>query len=99
VLSVDLAIYADALAGEVAALTARAERLRARLREAGIERAARHALPRASVEQLQRIGLLRTVDERSVRAELSQLEDALEAVAQLQAWIEEKLEAASASGV
>ena len=96
-LSVDLAIYADALAGESAALTARAERLRARLREAGIERAARRALPRPAVEQLQRIGLLRTVDERSVRAELSQLEDALEAVAALQSWIEEKLEAATAA--
>ena len=96
-LSVDLAIYADALAGESAALTARAERLRARLREAGIERAARRGLPRPTVEQLQRIGLLRTVDERSVRAELSQLEDALEAVAQLQTWIEEKLESATAA--
>jgi hypothetical protein len=95
-LSVDLAIYADALAGEAAALTARVERLRTKLREAGIERAARRALPRATVEQLQRIGLLRTVDERSVRAELGQLENALEAVARLQAWIEEKLETASA---
>jgi hypothetical protein len=95
-LSVDLAIYADALAGEAAALTARAERLRTRLREAGIERAARRALPRPTVEQLQRIGLLRTVDERSVRAELSQVEDALEALAQLQAWIEEKLETTAA---
>jgi|SRR5438128_2266000 hypothetical protein len=96
-LSVDLAIYADALAGEVAALTARAERLRTKLREAGIERAARRALPRATVEQLQRIGLLRTVDERSVREELSRLEDALEAVGQLQAWVEEKLESATAA--
>jgi hypothetical protein len=40
---------------------------------------------------------LRTVDERSVRAELSQLEDALEAVAELQTWVEAKLEAASAA--
>jgi hypothetical protein len=96
-LSVDLAIYADALAGEAAALTARAERLRTKLREAGIERAARRALPRATVEHLQRIGVLRTVDERSVRTELSQLEDALEAVAQLQTWVEEKLESATAA--
>jgi hypothetical protein len=96
VLSVDLAIYADALAGESAALTARAERLRARLREASIERAARRALPRPTVEQLQRLGLLRTIDERSVRAELSQLDDALDALGQLQAWVEQKLEAASA---
>jgi hypothetical protein len=96
-LSVDLAIYADALAGEAAALTARMERLRTKLREAGIERAARRALPRATVEQLQRIGLLRTVDEGSIRAELGQLEDALEAVARLRAWIEEKLEAATAA--
>jgi hypothetical protein len=97
VLSVDLAIYADALAGEVAALTARAERLRMKLREAGIERAARRALPPRTVEQLEAIGLLRTIDERSVRAELSQLEDALEAVAQLQAWVEEKLDSATAA--
>ena len=39
--SVDLAIYADALAGEAAAVAARVERARARLRESEIEREAR----------------------------------------------------------
>ena len=35
---IDLAVYADALAGEFAALSARAERIRSRLRQAKIER-------------------------------------------------------------
>ena len=34
---------------------------------------------------------------KELRAELSQLEDALEAVAELQGWVEAKLEAASAA--
>ena len=39
--SVELAIYADQLAGEAASLAARAERARSRLRQAAIEKRAR----------------------------------------------------------
>jgi len=39
--SVELAIYADTLAGESASLAARAERARSRLRQAAIEKRAR----------------------------------------------------------
>jgi hypothetical protein len=91
--SVDLAVYADALAGEAAALGARAERLRSRLRQAAIERRARSELPSETVARLEALGLLRTLDERDVRAELWDLEEALGAVETLQAWIEEQLEA------
>ena len=91
--SVDLAIYADALAGEHAALAARAERARSRLREAAIERAARHDLAPATVGALEDLGLLRCVDDREARAELRELELALTALAELQAWVERRLAA------
>lgn len=91
--SVDLAVYADALAGEAAALAARAERVRARLREAAIEREARAALAPAAVVRLEGRGLLRAVDERGLRAEVRELEADLEALEQLQAWIEARLAA------
>jgi hypothetical protein len=57
--TVDLAIYADALAGEAAALAARVERARSRLRESAIEREARRTLARETVDRLERLGLLR----------------------------------------
>ena len=91
--SVDLAIYADALAGDAAALAARAERERSRLRQAAIERAARAELSSPVVGRLERLGLLAT---RADRAELRELEDALEAVEQLQAWVEARLAASAA---
>ena len=91
--SVDLAIYADALAGEAAALAARAERARSRLRQAAIERAARADLPPAAVARLEALGLLAT---RAERAELRELEGALEALALLQAWVESRLAASAA---
>jgi hypothetical protein len=71
--TVDLAIYADALAGEAAALSARIERARSRLRESAIEREARRELPRETIERLEGLGLLRPGDERSLRAELRRL--------------------------
>lgn len=89
--SVDLAIYADALAGEAAAVAARVERARSRLRESAIEREAGRALPRETVERLERLGLLRPIDERGLRAELHRLEADLEALEELQAWIESRL--------
>jgi hypothetical protein len=63
--SVDLAVYADALAGEAAALAARAERVRSRLREAAIERDARSDLDASTIDALQALGLLRAIDERA----------------------------------
>jgi hypothetical protein len=46
--SVDLALYADVLAGEAASLAARIERERGKQRQASIERAARAALQPSS---------------------------------------------------
>lgn len=91
--SVDLAIYADSLAGEAAALAARAEQVRSRLRQAAIEREARAALAPVTVARLEALGILRGVDERSARAELRELDAALDAVEELQAWVEAKLAA------
>ncbi len=94
---VDLAVYADALAGEAGALAARAERLRSKLRQGAIERRARRELPADTVQRLESLGLLAPVDERSLRAELRELEDALAALEELQAWVEGELAAASAA--
>jgi hypothetical protein len=91
--SVDLAIYADALAGEAASLAARVERARSRLRQAAIERAARDELAPATVARLEALGLLAT---RVDRGELRELEDALDAVERLQAWVEGRLAASAA---
>jgi hypothetical protein len=90
-LSVELAVYADSLAGEAAALAARGERLRSRLRVAAIEREARRALTPAAVERLTALGLLARADERALRSELHELEEALAALHELQAWVEERL--------
>ena len=93
---VDLAVYADALAGEAAALAARAERLRSNLRQSKIERRARNDLPALTVERLQALGLLCGTDERRTHAELRELEESLAALEELQAWVEEELAASSA---
>jgi hypothetical protein len=85
---VDLAIYADALAGEAASLAARAERARSRLRQAAIEKRARRKLTPVAVERLEALGVLGAVDEAATRAELHELEAALDAVEELQAWLE-----------
>ena len=90
---IDLAVYADALAGESAALSARAERIRSRLRQAKIERRARHDLAAATVERLESLGLLGGLDERAAHAELRELEELLAALVELQAWVEEELAA------
>ena len=95
--TVDLAVYADALAGEAASLAARAERARSRMRQTAIEREARAALQPVSVERLEELGYLRAIDERAVRAELRGLEDALAALEELQAWVEARLAAATAA--
>ncbi|HKG43445.1 MAG TPA: hypothetical protein VKB10_04305 [Gaiellaceae bacterium] len=92
---VDLAIYADALAGEAGSLAARAERARSRLRQAAIERRARAGLTPVAAERLEGLGLLGAVDEAATRRELRELEAALEAVEELQAWLEAELASAA----
>lgn len=93
---VDLAIYADTLAGENAALSARAERIRSKLRQAKIERRARNDLPPATVDRLESLGLLGGTDERAAHAELRELEESLAALEELQAWVEAELAASAA---
>ena len=92
---VDLAIYADALAGEAASLAARAERVRSRLRQAAIEKRARAGLTKVAIERLEAIGMLGAVDEAVSRAELRELEAALDAVEELQSWLEAELASAA----
>ena len=92
---VDLAIYADALAGEAASLAARAERARSRLRQSAIEKRARAELTAVALERLEAIGVLGSVDEPAARAELRELEAALDAVEELQAWLEGELASAA----
>ena len=91
---VDLAIYADALAGEAASLAARAERARSRMRQAAIEKRARTELTADPVERLESLGLLGAVDELTARKELRELEAALDALEELQSWVESELSAA-----
>src|ERR687888_514249 len=88
---VDLAIYADALAGEAPSLAARAERARSRLRQAAIEKRARQELTEVAVERLEALGLLATIDEAARRAELRDLEAALDPLEELQSWVENQL--------
>jgi hypothetical protein len=95
--AVELAVYADALAGEAASLSARAERLRSRLRQAAIEKRARTELTQLAVERLEARGLLGRVDEAAARVELRELEAALDALEELQGWVEGELEAATAA--
>lgn len=92
--AIDLALYADALAGESAALQARAERARSQLRQAAIERQARAELSDGAVERLESMGVLSRVDEHSTREELHDLARSLAALRELQAWVETKLAAA-----
>jgi hypothetical protein len=91
--SVDLALYADALAGEAASLAARIERERGKRRQAAIEREARAALTPFAVERLQELGLLAT---RGDAATIAELEESLDAIELLQAWVEEALVRAAA---
>ena len=90
---IDLAVYADALAGESAALSARAERIRSKLRQAKIDRRARNDLSAATVDRLESLGLLSRTDQRAAHAELRELEESLAALEELQAWVEGELAA------
>ena len=86
--AVDLAVYADVLAGRAATLAARLERVRDGVRQTAIERAARRALDSASAE---RIGALGTADTRALRREAAELAEDLAALEELQAWVEARL--------
>jgi hypothetical protein len=92
--AVELAVYADALAGEAASLSARAERARSRIRQAAIEKRARSELTTVAIERLEALGLLGATDEPAARAELRELEAALDALEELQFWVEDELSAA-----
>jgi hypothetical protein len=72
--AVELAVYADVLAGEAASLAARADRARSRLHQAAIERRARAELSETTIERLEGLGLLGATDERAARTELRELE-------------------------
>jgi hypothetical protein len=94
---IDLAVYADALAGESAALSARAERIRSKLRQVKIERRAENDLHASTVDRLESLGLLGGTDERAAHAELRELEDSLAALEELQTWVEGELAATNAA--
>jgi glutathione S-transferase len=91
--AVELAVYSDALAGEAASLSARAERARSRIRQAAIEKRARSELTPVAIERLEALGLLGGIDEPAARAELRELEAALDALEELQSWVEGELSA------
>ena len=52
--AVDLALYADTLAGKASTLAAQLERARDSLRQAAIEREARRSIDEATIERLER---------------------------------------------
>ena len=89
--TVDLAVYADVLAAKAATLAAQLERARDALRQDAIEREARSALDAATVERLERIGVVSATDVAARRAEVSALTRDLRAVEELQAWVEARL--------
>ena len=82
---------ADELAARAATLAARLERARCRLRQAAIEREARRALDETSVARLESLGVLRLAQPTDVREEIRELASSLEALEELQAWVERRL--------
>ncbi|MDQ3874048.1 MAG: hypothetical protein M3322_00655 [Actinomycetota bacterium] len=91
--AVDLALYADTLAAEAAALSARAERCRSRLRQAAIERRARAELRPEIVARLDALGVFSAADELATREEIRDLAVSLAALGELQVWVERCLAA------
>jgi hypothetical protein len=89
--SVELAVFADSLAAEAAALAARVEQARSRLRQAAIEEEAAAALPFQVVGRLRALGLLTGGPVSDGPAELARLGLDLDAVLKLQAWVEQEL--------
>ena len=84
-------MYADVLAAKAATLAAQLERARDALRQDAIEREARSVLDAATVERLERIGVVSATDVAARRAEVSALTRDLRAVEELQAWVEARL--------
>lgn len=72
-------------------MAARAERARSRLRQAAIEQRARGELTETAVSRLEALGLLGGIDQAAVRHELRELDAAVEALDELQAWVEQQL--------
>ena len=83
------------LAGESASLAARAERARSRLRQAAIEKRARTELSETAIGRLETLGLLGAIDEAAARAELREAEAALDALEELQTWVQSELASAA----
>jgi hypothetical protein len=92
--SIDLALYADELAARAATLAAQLERARSSLRQEAIEREARRALDEGSVARLEGLAVLHRHDVGALRAEIGELSTSLNALEELQAWVEERLAAA-----
>ena len=65
--------------------------------QAAIEKRAREELTASAIERLEALGLLGAIDERATRAELRDLQSALDALEELQAWVEAELAEASAA--
>ncbi|HEX2504579.1 MAG TPA: hypothetical protein VHK22_00085 [Gaiellaceae bacterium] len=93
--TVDLALFADTVAARAAALEARLDRARDRLRRSAIERDARRSLGSTTVERLE-AGILGASDVRAERGEVGELAAALSAVRELQRWTEARLAEAQA---
>ena len=89
--TIDLAVFADLLAGRASTLAARLERARDGVRQAAIEREAGRALEPAAVERLGALGILGRGDVRALREEIAELAADLAAVESLQSWVERKL--------
>jgi histidine ammonia-lyase len=96
--AVDLAVYADALAGEADALAARIERARAQLRQLEIEREAREALTESAVSRLEALGYFRPIDEDALCCALEVWARSCEALGELQTWVEGELSASAQRG-
>ena len=65
--------------------------------QAAIEKRAQRDLTDAAVTRLQALGLLGAIDEPAARAELRELEGAIEALEELQSWVEAELAGLSAA--
>ena len=75
--------------------SSRAERARSRLRQAAIEKRARSEISETAIDRLEALGLLGAIDEGAARAELREAEAALDALEELQTWVEGELASAA----
>jgi hypothetical protein len=91
--SVDLATWADSLAGQAVRIAARIERGRAEIRQAAVESEARAVLPGPVVARLDSMGVLAQPGTgiELAQAQVVELLEDLRAVELLQAWVEQRL--------